>query len=151
MSTSTVREPDIRIGQGVAIQCLKSWGEWYHRENKSVYLGFPKAASFLNERVQGLRRIVDEYDIKHADEEAIPLMIQDALSKKTIYLKVADITYSRCRYGCSHPEKANMLKQEGYFLGSSKDSCRKKYQTLEDNLHSYIEGYLICQEDKNNA
>ena len=151
MSRSTVREPDIQLGQGVTIQCLKSWGEWYYRENKPVYLGFPKAVSFLNERVQGLRRIVDEYDTEYADEEAIPLMIQEALGKKPIYLKVADITYSRCRYGCSYPEKANLLKQEGYFLGSSKDSCRKKYQALEDNLHSYIEGYLICQENENNA
>lgn len=146
MSMINTNEVDLSIGQNIVVELLKKWGWWYYKENKIDDLGYPKASSFVNERVQGLRRDSSSYVAEYGNDEALPLLINDALIRKPLYLKIAEVAYSQCRHGCSANDKADLLKKQGFYLGSSRDACRKKYHQLESNLHSMLEGYILCQE-----
>ena len=145
MTTSTINKPELQ--NTFIIQLLEKWGWWYHNENKTIDLGYPKTASFVNERVDGLRRDAAGYVSELDENQALPLMIHDGLMKDTLFMKIAKISYGICRRGCSISDKANLLKHEGYYLGSSKEACRKKYAQLEDNLHCYMAGFVNCYEN----
>ncbi|MDB4461515.1 hypothetical protein N9043_01045 [bacterium] len=130
----------------LAISFLQRWGAWYHSESKMPDLGFPKQSPFIQERVGWTK--TDSMKLIHEDDtnSAIPELIHGALRMNRTFMQVAEISYVYCRGGCSIPNKARLLKQNNFYLGSSEDACRKKYKELEQNLHSYIGGFITYHE-----
>lgn len=125
---------------------LKRWGVWYYNENKSINLGYPSQSSFLNlPNEKGVKKDSSAYVAEYDDRDELSPIIHNVLLKNPVYLKVAEISYSSCR-DCSNPVKSVLMKKANYYLGSSEDTCRKKYSELEGKLHAYIEGFVACNE-----
>ena len=130
----------------IVIQMLEIWGNWFREASRLPNLGYPTSVPFIWESTGGNRRDSASYVEEYGESEALPLMIHYALKMNRTFLKVAEITYAFNRPNTSVKEKARQMRLRNFYLGSSEDSCRKKYKQLEDNLHSYIQGYITAYE-----
>lgn len=124
------------------IYMLQRWGEWHRENSRLPNLGFPKSVPFIWERVGGVNRDASSYVEEYGEDDALPLLINQALGCNKYFKHVAEISYAFNNSRTSTSEKAKQLRKRNVYLGSSLDSCRKKYTELEKNLHSFIQGFI---------
>lgn len=122
---------------------LDKWGRWFSVETRLPHLGYPKKSSFLNSPING---VDNRQPITiNTEEDELSELIYKALKQNPLFLKIAKISYVTCR-GCTVLEKSSMLINDNYNLGNNKETIRKKFKELEQNLKFYVQGLIHCYE-----
>jgi hypothetical protein len=122
---------------------LEKWGGWFSIETSLPNLGYPKKSSFLNSPINGVHNRYTT--IINTEEDELSELIYKALKENPLFLKIAKISYVTCR-GCTVLEKSAILINDNYNLGNNKETVRKKFKELEQNLKFYVKGLIHCYE-----